>query len=496
MYGETELTPINSLKYAYTKEFFEQFSSLKYEGIEIPIVLMRYFHNFIRPIVQDNFHNEHLVKQMQEKHQLFTIKDVQRTLVRFPEKKESTIKSNQKKAIMMTAMFLDFALEQLTDYPVLIVVINERDRELVRSRKLPSNFTVCDFYRESKKVRINANILKELYKRKNQLLIENRKHPFFGRQDFQNWFIDRRIYLAMQMIQYLKDLIINKNVGLMIDHVEVINPSILFGLFSRQLNIPFILSPQLLMTDRSLIPTRATHYLVWGKYYREWLEKRDIPPANITEIGSIRFHYQMKNEFIKITRRRFHLVTKVPEDHFVVTFMTQPFPLDDNFKYWLLQWIVDSIGSLPLTVIIRTHPADKFDYKSYIQNHKNIIIVPNERMSLYQLIDHSDAIMTVSSNTAIEATMLKKAIIVLQPRFPDKFEFHENNIHSYLARGDAGVVAYNKYDLKLHLEKFVKDEQFRENLVIQGQNFLQNTINQNVSPPERLKAFIERLLKN
>lgn len=495
MYGEIGLTPPRILKYGLTKEFFELFSSLQYEGIEIPIVLMRYFQNFIRPFVKEKFHDERFVKQFQEKHQIYSIIDIQKALIRIPEKKEYVIQSDKRKAIMMPTVFIDFAIEHLSDYSVIIVVLNERDRQLLQNKKLPSSFIVCDFYREARKVKIREDVKNQLYQQKKILLKKYKQHELFGKQDFQNWFTDQRIFLAMQWIHYLKEIIVQKNVGLMIDQVEVINPSILYGLFAHQLGIPFILAPQSLLTDRSVIPTRATHYLVWGKYYREWFEKRGIPADRIVEAGNIRFYYELKHQK-RISRRRFLNVSKVPEDHIVVSYMTQPFHFEDSYKVWLLKWFIDSVASLPISVIIRPHPFDKFDYRKYIKNNEKIKILTNEKMSLYNLIDHSDAVITISSNTAVEAAILNRAIIALQPKLPYLFEFNDNNINSFLVRGNAGAVAYNKYDLKNHFEKLVNDPKYKKRLAAQGQIFLQNTINQTVTPPDILKKTIDQLLGN
>lgn len=496
MYGQTKLTPINVLKHGLTKEFFELFSPLKYEGIELPPVLLRYFIQFIRPHVEARFENASYVKAIQEKHQLYEIKDVQKALVRLPEKKKENVLKNENQAIMLTAIFTDFAIDKLQEYPVIIVIINERDRELVKSKILPKNFTVIDFYKEAVKIKIADDVKKKLFLQKRQLLKEFRNHVIFGKQSFQSWFSDNRIHLAMQMIHFMKNVIEKHNVGIIIDHVEVINPSILFGLFAQQYDIPFVLVPQLIFSDRSIIPSRATHYLVWGRHYRDWIAKRGIPLNKITEVGCLRFHYQMQNRIAHtMTKQRFLNVTKIPKQHLVITYTTQPFPFGDNFKFWLLQWIKYSVESLPITVIIRPHPADKYDYRSYIQDVENIIIVPDEKMNLYNLIENSDVVMTISSNTAIEATLMKKGLIILQPSIPSRFDFSDNNIHNYLARGNAGAVAYNKYDLKEHFNKLINDRFYKNSLVRQGQYFLNKTLNLNVTPPTIVKEMIDRILQ-
>lgn len=494
MFGQTELTPLNILKYGLTKEFFEQFSLLKYDGIEIAPVLMRYFHSYIREFVQGNYLHEDYVKKVQERNNLFTIVDAQKALLCLPEPKKYGIRSAEKKGILMTTPYLDFAVDHLAEYTAVVLLLNERDRELVKIKRLPGHIRVYDLYKEIAKVKIEENILETIFQQKKKILYKNRKHEIFGKQHFQTWLSDRRIVIAIQLIEFIKRLIYERNVALMLDHTEVINPGILFGLFSHKLNIPFILAPQLVMTDRSLIPTRATHYFVWGKNHREWLAKRGIAQERMVEGGNLRYYYQMKQDSVKVSRGRFRRIAKVPEEYRVVTYLTQSFPFGESFKTKLLQWIKYSVKDLPIIVIIRPHPADKYDYRTFVQKEEKFRFIQTEKISLYNVIRPSDAVMTISSNTALESLLLKKPLITLQPPLPVRYDVSDNDVHTYLARGKAGAVIHNKIELKKVLTQFVNDPQYRKKLIVQGQTFLKNTLNLEVEPPIVLKNMIQDLL--
>lgn len=93
----------------------------------------------------------------------------------------------------------------------------------------------------------------------------------------------------------------------------------------------------------------------------------------------------------------------------------------------------NSLSVTPLTVIIRAHPYDPFDYCSLLSNQTNIKISP-PKIDLHDLFKETDFMLTISSNTAIEAALYKKGILVLQPELPYDYEHHNNDFNAHLAR--------------------------------------------------------------
>src|SRR5690606_28478384 len=107
---------------------------------------------------------------------------------------------------------------------------------------------------------------------------------------------------------------------------------------------------------------------------------------------------------------------RIPPNHMIATFTTQPMQyIDPNINKTILVWLKQATQHLPITVIIRPHPADRTNYSSFTSPK---MILSDKSIPLYELLKNTDFLLTISSNTAIEATMFQKAIIILQPDIP------------------------------------------------------------------------------
>ncbi|MFD1436007.1 hypothetical protein ACFQ5F_13990 [Kroppenstedtia eburnea] len=490
MYGQERLNPHYVLRYGWTKEFFEHFSPLQYRNIELPLTLVRNFHVFIRPIVNTHLSDDNFVRHMKKKHQMLTVRNAQQVLQRMPNVVRDLSKVPGRNTIVMPAIMIQFALEQFPETPVIITISNKRDKIALENKNLPPHFTVFDIYKERKKFELSETEITKLKRVANRLLRKKKQHIVFGQPRFKKWLY-KHLIEAQMMVKCLHHLIINRPVGVTVDHVEIVNPGTTLSLLAATYNLPFINVPQVLISDRSLIPTRASHYLIWGENYEKWLLKRGIPSSKISIVGNLKFEYAAKAK----TRSREpvrHLL-RIPDEHLVVTFTTQPFSFAEQVNKNLIQWIGTASQSLPLTVIIRAHPYDPFDYCSLLSNQTNIKISP-PKIDLHDLFKETDFMLTISSNTAIEAALYKKGILVLQPELPYDYEHHNNDFNAHLARARAGPVIRNSLQLRQEFDALLKNPQHRKQVVEQGQLFLKNTIAQKGPPSVLVRRFIQLLL--
>lgn len=491
MYGKERLNNHEILKYGLTIEFCRTFNSLKYMDIELPYVLLRHFHVYIKPFVNKNLRNTAYVRRIQQKYRIYTMANVQNSLKSSTKKLRNLSKYSYRNTILMSGVFTSFALDQFTKNNVILVNANHHDDKAIKAAlnggQLPQNIEIFNFNEKLKKTIIPKKEVNKLLKQLKKILIANRKHKLFGTPMFKRW-IYKNLFRSLRRIQALELLIRKKPIGVILDHVEITYPGNILSLIALKYNLPFLLAPQVLLTDRSVIPTRASKYLVWGNNYKNWFNKRGIKPSKIKVTGNLKFEYEKKVQLI--SKSDFIDTTKIPNDHLIITFTTQTF--SKKINYTIMNWIIKAVSSLPITVIIKPHPADSTDYTRYLK-YPNIKLAPQTHV--YNILRNSDFVMTISSNTAIEAATFNKGIIVLQPKIPYEYEHHNNDFNAFLVKSNAGLVAHNYKELRKHFEKLKKNKKFRETVVEKGQRFLSETLNTHITPSIMTRRIIQSYLK-
>ncbi|WP_028608503.1 hypothetical protein [Paenibacillus harenae] len=490
MFGQERLNAHNIVKYGLTKEFFERFRTLKYNGIELPPTMMRSFHMFIMPYVNRHMTNRSYVSAMRRKHRLATMRNVQSALFRKPKVTTNLGKVSSRTTILLPAKLVSFALEKLLRYKVVIIVSDANDRKALFGKRLPSNFKIYNYSQAIRRVQVPVKIRDNLKKYISRYMKLNRRHPVFGKSRFGSWFY-RQSLSSIKANRVLDHLIRRYPIGIVIDHIEISNPGTTLVLLANKYNLPFINVPQLLIADRSLIPARASHYVVWGKSYKKWMTRRGIAPGKIIIGGNIRFKSGMRK--VKMSRPAFLKQYRIPPNHIVVTYTSQPF--DRRVNATVLRWIRQTSRlPIPVIFIIKPHPEDSFNYSRYIRENQKIRLLPGNN-GLNNVLQNTDLVMTISSNTAIEAAMFKKGIIVLQPTIPYDYDHHNNDFNAHLVHAAAGMVAYNHGDLARHLKSYCVSKQSRIRTAVRSNAFLKQTLNTSVNPSVVLLKVVRKLLK-
>lgn len=488
MYSDDRLNRHYILRYGLTHEFFQAFHELTYLDIEIPLTLVRHFHIWIQPFVDAKRVDDSYVKQMQKKHRLYTMKDVQTALSRGPKRKWPLPSEPRRKAVLMPATFAPLVQACFHDQEAIMHVLGKRDREAWKTAPRMENSRLYDIAKEMGQVRLSKQTRGELRDRLEKLVLQNIGHELFGRPDFKRW-LQAHSFRSAKMIDALDRLIREQPVGIVLDQVEITISASILSLLAKKYGLPFIHMPQALITDRSLLPTRASHYCVWGRNYKEWLQKRGVSPSKIQVVGNWKFELANRSASTPF-RAEFISRLGIPDTHSIVTYTTQPFSLQVNQT--VMDWIRQVSTSFPtVTFLIRPHPYDSCDYSSHLSN---LISVPTA-VDLYQLLAHTDILMTISSNTAIEAAMLGKGIFVLQPPIPYHYELNNNDFNVHLVKAGAGPSITSPADLRENLEKGTTDPAYRTSLLERGQRFLQNTLQMHPSPSNHVMGLIDRLLR-
>ncbi|MBM7094957.1 CDP-glycerol glycerophosphotransferase family protein [Bacillus sp. H-16] len=488
MFGEEKLNNHYFLRYALTKEFFDEFNGLNYSGIELPTCLVRHFHLRIKEFVDENISNEPFLTFLKLKHPMQSVRDAQQALSQNKPVRKKLYNANHYKTYLMPGRFVQLALDHFSTDKVVFTLTSAADTEAIKGKKLPGNFSTFQLGDHLPSVHLPAAKRKQLSQfinKKESLLSES--HFLFKDPSFFTW-LRGYIFRMAKMVHVYESLILKEKVGVIIDHVDITVPGCITSLIGLKYDIPYVSVPQVLMTDRSIIPSRAAKYLVWGKMYKAWLIKRGIHTSKIEIVGNMNFEYARQKLNTSIDVGEFKRKHNIPQNHYIATWTTQPFEKAVNEQ--VLDWLKKT-EMLPLTFIIRPHPSDNSDYKQLAGKKGNFLILSREDMELYDNLYVTDFLLTISSNTAIEAAIMKKPLIVLKPRIPYHYELNNNSFNYFLENASAGIVVKESAELKREIERLIQDKAYYTKTYNQGQSFLKSMI----SPEKSPSMVISRILR-
>lgn len=462
---------------------------MQYGGIELPLTLLRKYHVYIWPLVESGLENPALLRRLQEEHSLSSFTDVQQALQRKSPVVEDLSRDITRKMLAVSVHFLPFVLEHFPSSAVMVILLSSREETYFPNGKLPRPYRLVKAAEEAREARVDPQVVSQLFKEFDLLLEKHKEHPVFGPPEFRLW-LRRLLPVAMKNVHIMRRWIKEEPIRIILSHTEMIDPGTTLALLAAQYNLPFINAPVHLITDRNLLPTRAVYYCAWGENYRVWMQKRGIDRSKIICTGNLRFEYERKKGCLP--RKTILAELNLPENHLLFAYTTQPLP--DEVKHTLARWISEAIAGLPATVLFKRHPNDHADYEEHTKTG-HIVVVPDS-IKLYDLLPNINYLMTVSSTTAIEAALLHKGIIVLQPELPYRFDGNSTNYHAHLAKAKAGFVAFSAGSLRKIIARLCKSKKMRIKLVQLTQAFAAQTIHQGAlsTPSEEMYRLIQTLL--
>lgn len=486
MYGENEVNDHHLLKYSLLYDFFHYFSSLNVYGIPVTACLQEQFFLHIQPFVDSNLSNTKLIRKLRKQHKFQSMGDIRHKLLSVENNiSQINIKKN-KNSILLAEVYSDFAKDQLKEYEVTMYgyILNELDN-------LPNQFQTFKFRDELAKVNAQSNIQQKnlLKKQVNQKLKISSAHYYFGTPQFREWFVSACLS-TVTWVYIMNQLVMKTKPAVIIEYSEAGIFRRIISLLSKKYNIPFINMPLLIGGEQQVIPSRADHYLVWGNHLKNYLLDRKVEQHKITETGNVKFYYEMRKS--TVSKKAFYNKFNLPSDHRIMTFTTQPLPEANKI---LEKWLNAIPNTLPLTILIRKHKNDQYSYPLLTQN-KNIRVIDNN-YPLYDLISNIDCLMTISSNTAIEAALFAKPLLILQPTFPYDYKLNNNQYHAHLAKAQAGQIIKNARQLVEAVQKFTADPGHANELRKKGNQFLAETlITVEQAPMLAKKEISEIILKH
>ncbi|MED3833347.1 CDP-glycerol glycerophosphotransferase family protein [Peribacillus frigoritolerans] len=483
MYGEVEVNDYHLLKYSLLNDFFLYFSSLNIYGLPIAQCLTEQFLSHIQPFIDQTRLNQNVIRKFR-KHQKFqTMGDINEKLISLDKISLVTIQKN-KKSILLSDEYYDFAVDQLKEYKVTMYGVIRN----VHHNNLPNQFE--SFIYRDELLKTNARLVNQqqmvLKSQVEQKFKVSPTHYFFSNTKFQQWFTTACMN-SVKWIYLLDQLILKTRPIVIITPVEAGIYGRVLSLLSKKYNIPFINMPLLLVGDRSIIPSRADHYFVWGRNQKNWLLSRKITHNKITETGNVKYYYEMKNS--TVSKDSFYKKLNIPNDHCIIAFTTQPFPNTNNK---LEKWIEVIPNNLPVTILVKKHRNDKYEYP-FLTKKENVKIIANN-YPLYDFLSQIDCLITISSNTAIEAILFDKPLLILQPTIPYHYHLNHNQINAHLANAQAGETIKTATELLRAVRKVIADPNYIDGLKKKGNQFLSETLITVDQAPMLAKKKIEEII--
>ncbi|MCP1306861.1 CDP-glycerol glycerophosphotransferase family protein [Paenibacillus tyrfis] len=493
MFGGDEFNAHLLLRYGYTHDLFERFSQVVYKGVELPLTLLRPYHVLIRDFIDRKREDESFVERKRKQWSFRSMKDVQRQLQRLPPQREDWGKDASRDMILLCGQYVDFALSELSDRRVLLLHSNPYDLRALQGKSLPSTFEVYSLHERLLRSSASQQARAELFALIDEALADRRgaaEHEIFSMPRFPEW-MRSCIGQGIVLVDLLEGVLKQYPVGVIMDHSELIYPGSILSLLARSYGLPFINVQNHLTSDASMIPTRATHYAVWGPSMTQWLVERGIDESSIVEVGSLRLEHNERR--IQKTREQLLRECCAKPAPFVLVYTTESYPESINFT--VMRWMRKLVRMLPdVQVIVKPHPSDKLSYESFVS--ERIHLAPSG-FDLQDILNASDCVATISSTTAIEGAMLKKGIIVLQPELPYDYHINYNGYPYFLDRGQAGPVVHSARELVDCIAALLTREGESEAVVQAGQQFLRQMVfTDDRTPSQRMGGLVKSLLDN
>jgi len=170
---------------------------------------------------------------------------------------------------------------------------------------------------------------------------------------------------------------------------------------------------------------------------------------------------------------------------FVLT--TQPFPHEENQK--LLYAVLNAMKKYPdKQLVIKMHPREvnKLFYKKIVNemHAKNVVITKN--VDTIELLIACEIMMTVSSNTALEAIILNKPVIIIN--LLNKPDFLS------LIKKNAAVEVCKSEDLPIMIKEVLSNKKLRNKLNLHGKMLINDYFYKiDGRSSERIANLIEKM---
>ena len=235
-----------------------------------------------------------------------------------------------------------------------------------------------------------------------------------------------------------------------------------------------------------VLPSNNAKMLVWGKTMESYLSDHNVSSTDVKIVGSPRHDrfFKRRNEttnnltILIASNNLFHVNFNGNE--------TQAYQNLEDYIKNILKFIKLNTNKKP---IIKLHSSEYFNIAPIINKiDQNIPIYQHE--DLLPILETCDSLISLNYSTIlVDGLILKKPTMVI---LPEKQNFEQEEI---IKKG-AVVVVSNKIELETKLNDFLCNKQFRENLISNGENFVNEYFSFQGNSSKMLSEFLVNINKN
>lgn len=207
---------------------------------------------------------------------------------------------------------------------------------------------------------------------------------------------------------------------------------------------------------------------VFSEAVKDMFVREGIKEDRINVTGSPKFDkvFNYKNTD---SNKKIRDELKIPADKIIILLVTQYFV---EMKTWSREQrkkfvlsVADAVSSIPgsqLVIKIHTPTENEADYQEIIENLPVAPIICKQS-NIYELVNASNTVLTVSSTVALESMAMERPVIIVNLFSTSGADFYR----------DSGALYVTKEEmLKPVLKQLISDQAFRENTIKNSTSFV------------------------
>lgn len=251
---------------------------------------------------------------------------------------------------------------------------------------------------------------------------------------------------------------------------------ILHGFFSR--------SESMLNFNKFVraIPHYSDTYLVWGNSDVEYLSNSGYSKNKIVITGSPYFENIVNNKIEEYQKSKNYIL-------FATDFLALPESKNSSINYIdscknILQKTHTAVTNHNFDLLVKPHPNKGIGEKDMIEQWPRTQFVSGDALPL---IKSSEIVIVTDNSTLIlEAMLLNKPVISIRV----KNQYDDSDLFN-----SGSCIRTDIEDLPIYLNKILNDESFRNNLLKNSKEFLENNLSNIENPSFTILKYLEKSFK-
>lgn len=234
-----------------------------------------------------------------------------------------------------------------------------------------------------------------------------------------------------------------------------------------------------------VLPSNNSKILVWGKIMKDYILEHKINPDKITIVGSPRHDRFFKKK--QLTNNDTILIAS--NLFFPYNFDGNDTRAYDRYVLYLKKIIKYIKKKSNKKLIIKLHQAEYFEITPIIKKiDPSIIIYQHE--DILELLEQCDILISLNYSTIlVDALILDKPSMVI---LAEKQNYEEEEI----IKRNAVLAVSDISELEIKLEQILSDKDTRENLIMNGKQFVEEYFSYKGNSSEFLVNFLLENKKN